>query len=105
MDKQMFYLRQAVRSTTRLSTLSASVSEREAIAHYYVLAEDGTSAGGAAGSFLVAHGLECVDYICLPQPIARSQIADHETEHFQAYECAERQGFAVVLSLVLTWET
>jgi len=87
----------------RFSTLPPPMQEISLLAHFYVLAEDGTNAGGAAGTFSLETGLECIEYICLPQPIERSQIAEHEAEHLEAYETAERDGFAVVLSLVSKW--
>jgi hypothetical protein len=103
MTEQLFYLRQAVKSTERFTSLSTGVQEHRLILHYYVRAEDTPSAGGAAGSFCLEHGLECVDYLSLPQQILRSQIAEHETEHIEAYEFAEREGFAVVAAAVLSW--
>jgi len=100
MTLQVFYLRQAMKPPNRFSALPSSLKEVSLHAHFYVLAEDGTDAGGAAGSFSLQTGLECEDYVCLPQLIDRSQIAEHESEHIEAYELAERDGFAVVLSLV-----
>ncbi len=103
MTLQVFYLRQAMRPRARFTTLPPSVQEISLLAHFYVLAENGTNAGGAAGTFSLETGLECTEYICLPQPIERSQIAEHESEHIEAHEVAKREGFAVVLSLVTKW--
>ena len=80
-----------------------SVKEITLLAHFYVVAEDEVNAGGAAGTFSLETGLECTEYICLPQALERSQIADHDTEHIEAYELAQRDGFAIVLSLVSKW--
>ena len=103
MSLRIFYLQQSMKAQGRFSTLPPSVRELSLLAHFYVLAEDETNAGGAAGTFSLETGLDCIEYICLPQPLDRSQIAEHESEHFEAYETAERDGFAVVLSLVSQW--
>ncbi|WP_284620791.1 hypothetical protein [Aquabacterium humicola] len=92
-----------MKPSDRLTTLPATVKEVSLLAHFYVLAEDGTTAGGAAGTFSLETGLECTEYVCLPQVIERSQISENESEHVEAYELAERDGFSVVLSLVSKW--
>ncbi len=97
------YLRQELRSLTAFPALTDGQVTR-IDAHFYVQTDDMTEAGGAAASFCISNGLECVEYSCLPQPIVRSQIADHETEHTEAYELALSKGFAVVISLVGYWK-
>ncbi len=97
------YLRQELRSLTAFPMLSVGQVTR-IDAHFYVRTDDGTQAGGAASSFSISNRFECVEYSCLPQPIIRSQIADHETEHAEAYELALSKGFAVVIALVGYWE-
>jgi hypothetical protein len=47
--EQIYYLRQSLRSTKRFTSFSDDVREVNLIAHFYVKAEDGTNAGGAAG--------------------------------------------------------
>lgn len=96
------YLRQELRSLTAFPALPDGQVTR-IDAHFYVRTDDETQAGGAASSFCISNGLECVEYSCLPQPIIRSQIADHETEHAEAYELALSKGFAVVIAVVVCW--
>jgi hypothetical protein len=103
MSESIYYLRQTLKRSSRHASLLPSTQQHELIAHFYVRAEDATLAGGAAGTFSVEHGLECVEYGCLPQLITRQQIAEYESEHLAAYELAEGEGFAVVLAAVLTW--
>lgn len=97
------YLRQELRSVTAFPALTDGQVTR-IDAHFYVSTDDGTQAGGAASSFCMSNGLECVEYSCLPQPILRAQIAEYETEHAEAYELALSNGFAVVLALVARWD-
>jgi len=96
------YLRQKLRSLTSFPTLpDGQVTGIDA--HFYVQTDDTTQAGGAAASFCLSNGLECVEYTCLPQPLARSQIADHESEHAEAYDLALSKGIGVVIALVGYW--
>ena len=104
-DDPIIYLRQAVKPVGRFSTLSATARELTLVVHFYVKTDNSSDAGASAASFCIAHKLECVDYICLPSQISRSQIAEHEGEHIEAYEKARQEGFAVVASVVLAWDT
>lgn len=97
------FLRHVMNSDARFSTLPSSVKELSLLAHFYILAEDETIAGDAAGLFSLETGLECTEYGCMPQPIERAQIAEHEAEYIEAYELAARNGFAVVLNSVCKW--
>lgn len=101
--ESIFYLCQSVRSQLGLTSFGKQVNEESITLHFYVKAEDGTTAGGAAGTFALEYGLECIEYICLPQPISKSQIDSQEREHAEAYELALKKGMAVVASSVLTW--
>jgi hypothetical protein len=96
------YLRQELRSLTPFPALPDGHVTR-IDAHFYVQTDDTTQAGGAAASFCLSNGLECVEYTRLPQPLVRSQIADHESEHAEAYDLALSKGIGVVIALVGYW--
>jgi len=104
-SEPIFYLCQTVKAASRFTSLRSSAHEESITLHFYVKAEDETYAGGAAGAFNLEHGLECVEYICLPQLMSKAQIGAHESEHVEAYELALSKGMAVVATTVLTWSS
>jgi len=98
----IYYLRQQLEPPSSFLALrEASLTRIDA--HFYVKTDGDLNAGAVAAGFCTANAFECVEYSCLPQVIQRSQIADHETEHLEAWILAETKGFAVVLALVASW--
>jgi hypothetical protein len=71
------------------------------VGHFYIQAQDDTTAGAVAHDYCQLQGLEFKEYLVLPTVISRQHIGVHEHEHMQAFELAAVEGEAVVLSLVL----
>ena len=80
---------------------AAQITEFPLVAHFYMRAENDVSAGAMAHDWCRLEGLEFKEYICLPNPIAREQIQNNE-EHIRAFELAQCEGGAVVVSAVLS---
>ena len=103
MSDSIIYLRQSIKRLRPISNLLAGSQEERFTAHFYVRTVDVSDAGGAAATFCMEQGWECDEYICLAQPIARSQIEPHEDEHLAAFDLAYEKGFSVVAVSVLIW--
>ena len=98
----IFYLRQELGPLSQVPAFrGASLARIDA--HFYVKTDEGLNAGAVAAGFCSANGFECVEYSVLPQVLERTQIADHEAEHHQAWNLAYTTGFAVVMALVASW--
>jgi hypothetical protein len=98
----IYYLRQELEPLSQAQTFRGA-SLMRIDAHFYVKTDDGLNAGAVAAGFCSANGFECAEYSVLPQLLERTQIADHETEHLEAWRLAGTKGFAVVIALVASW--
>jgi hypothetical protein len=96
---EICYFRASVRPQASALTFGG-VRESYWVAHFYVQTEDSTATGAVGSQFCADRNLEFLEFLCLPQAISRSQIAEHEAEHIKAYECALREGIAVVVCVV-----
>jgi len=97
----IYYLRALVGAHGGLCRHEIRAPELALVAHFYVRADGQPTAGAWEHDWCRLQGLTFSEYVCLPSPITREQIGEHETEHIQAFELAEREGEAVVISVVL----
>jgi hypothetical protein len=97
----IYYLRAFIEANGRFSPQSVVASEKSLIAHFYIRSDSQPNAGAIAQDFCRLQGLTFTDYICLPSTITREMVGEHEDEHIQAFDLAERDGEAVVISVVL----
>ena len=98
-ESKICYFRASVRPQAPALSLSG-VRESYWVAHFYVQTEDSTATGAVGSQFCAEHNLEFLEFLCLPQAISRSQIAEHEAEHIEAYELALHEGIAIVVCVV-----
>ncbi len=98
----IYYLRQELEPLSQVQAFHGATLTR-IDAHFYVKTDEGLNAGAVAAGFCSANGFECVEYSVLPQLLERTQIADHETEHQEAWHLAHTRGFAVVIAFVASW--
>jgi len=101
-NEVIYYLRQQIEPLSKTPAFREA-SLKRIDAHFYVKTDSDLNAGAVAAGFCMANDFECVEYSCLPQVLERSQIADHETEHLEAWNLAGSKGFAVVLALIASW--
>ena len=101
-SEAIYYLRQQLEPLSKAPAFRGA-SLKRIDAHFYVKTDRDLNAGAVAADFCMANDFECVEYSCLPQLLERSQIADHETEHLEAWSLAGTEGFAIVLALVASW--
>ena len=99
-QESIYYLRALVAARDHFSPPEVRAPELALVAHFYVRADDQPTAGAWAHDWCRLQGLAFVEYICLPNPIVRAQIGESEGEHIQAFELAQSEGEAVVVSVV-----
>jgi hypothetical protein len=97
----IYYLRALVAVAGRFCPSSVRAPEIALVAHFYIQADSQPTAGAVAHDLCRLQGLTFEEYICLPSPVSREQIGEHEDEHIQAFELANRDGEAMVISVVL----
>jgi len=97
----VYYLRALIEAGDRFCPPGVRAPELALVAHFYVRAIEQSTAGAWAHDWCRLQSLTFKEYICLPSAMTRDQIGENEEEQIQAFELAEREGEAVVISVVL----